>query len=60
MSDREHLTPAEAREWLRKMMSLSIGRGKIEVAAKRLGVEILDAAKDDDLVVILAEECLGR
>lgn len=46
----------EAKEWLKKLNRLAIGRGKIEKACKNLNVDLLTALKDDDLIVILAEE----
>lgn len=50
------MTADEAREWLRKLNRLAIGRTRMEVAAERLGVDLLTALRDDDLIVILAEE----
>ena len=50
------MTPDEARDWLRKLHRLAIGRDRMEHAAKRLNVDLLTALRDDDLVIILAEE----
>lgn len=50
------MTPQEAREWLRKLYRVGIGQMRIARAENTLKISLYDVMKDDDLVVIFAEE----
>jgi hypothetical protein len=49
-----------ARERISRNMALATGCLRIERVEERLKISVLDALKDDDLVVIFADELLNQ
>lgn len=58
MATPEPMTPELARRRIGTFHRVSVGRARIQRVEEALQVRLLDIIKDDDLVVIFAEEMM--